>query len=107
MTSTDRPLAHIVTWRMNGATPQERAAQADRTVQAFEAARHDVPGLLRMEVGRNIVASPDAWDVALYMVFATRTDLEAYQSHPAHLQIKALVAPMRAARGQADFEVSN
>ena len=105
MTTPQHALAHIVTWRMNGATPEERAAQADRTVQAFEAARHDVPGLLRMEVGRNIVASADAWDVALYMVFATLADLQAYQFHPAHLRIKALVAPMRAARGQADFEV--
>ena len=92
---------------MNGATPQERAAQADRTVQAFEATRGEVPGLLRMQVGRNVLASPDAWDVALYMLFASRADLQAYQSHPAHLRIKAVVGPLRAARGQADFEVSD
>lgn len=105
MTTTHRAWAHMVTWRMNGATPEERAEQADRVVRAFEATRGELPGLLRMEVGRNIVEALDAWDVALYMVFATRDDLHAYQSHPSHLRIKALVGPMRAARGQADFEV--
>lgn len=83
-----------------------RAEQAQKVVHSFEAARHDVPGLLRMEVGANFIEAPDAWDVAVFMVFASRADLEAYQTHPAHLKIKSLVGPMRAARGQADFSIA-
>lgn len=97
------PVAHIVTWRLNGATPQARRQQADRVAQAFEALRAEVPGLLRMEVGANLSDAPDAWDVALCMVFASVADLRRYETHPAHLEIKALVGPMRAQRGQADF----
>lgn len=99
------PLVHIVTWRLNGATPQERASQAETVVQAFEALRPQIPGLLRMEVGANVIEAPDAWDVALYMVFAGRANLDAYQTHPGHVAIKALVGPMRSERGQADFWV--
>lgn len=100
------PIAHIVTWRLNGATVQERNVQALQVVQAFEAARADITGLLRMEVGANMIDSPQAWDVALYMVFASRAHLQSYQTHPSHLRIKSLMAPMKADRGQADFVVS-
>lgn len=75
-------------------------------VQAFEALRTQIPGLLRMEVGANVIEAPDAWDVALYMVFASRDALDAYQTHPGHLKIKTLVGPMRSDRVQADFFTS-
>lgn len=100
------PIAHIVTWRLNGATVEERNAKARQVVQAFEAARADIPGLLRMEVGANVIESPQAWDVALFTVFASRAHLQDYQTHPCHQRIKALMAPMKADRGQADFPVS-
>lgn len=99
-------LVHLVIWRLNGATPDERAQQAKIIVDAFRALSSQISGLLRMEVGSNIVEATDAWDVALYMVFASRADLDAYQTHPGHLQIKALVGPLRSERGQADFWVT-
>lgn len=105
MSATNPSIAHIVTWRLNGKTAAERERQAQQVVQAFEARRHEVPGLLRLEVGANFIDAPDAWDVALYMEFASRADLDAYLVHPSHLEIKQLVGPMRAARGQADFAI--
>lgn len=98
-------IAHVVTWRLNGASTEEREQQAQSMVKAFEAARAEVPGLLSMHIGANVIDAPDAWDVALYMVFASRAHLEAYQSHPSHLAIKKLVSPMRVARCQVDFEL--
>ena len=97
---------HLVMWKLNGATPAERRAQAARMVQAFETARSQMPGLLRLEVGGNLIEATDAWDLALSTVFAARADLEAYNVHPAHLQIKALMGPMRLARCQVDFEIA-
>jgi hypothetical protein len=104
MSDPGPPIVHIVSWRLNGTSAVERARQAERIVDAFRAGRADIPGLLRLEVGRNLIDAPDAWDVALCMVFASRADLDAYQRHPAHLAIKALVGPMRSARAQVDFE---
>jgi heme-degrading monooxygenase HmoA len=100
-----KAIVHIVTWRLNGATVDERAGQAQRIVAAFQKTSSAIPGLLRMEVGANAINAADAWDLALYMVFASREDLQAYQSHPEHLAIKALVGPMRLARAQVDFEL--
>lgn len=99
-------ILHVVMWRMNGATPDERRAQSRLAVAAFEATRGSISGLLEMQVGVNVVDAPDAWDVALSMRFENRTALEAYAHHPAHLEIKKLVGPMRMERKQVDFEVN-
>lgn len=105
MSAAERPLLHIVGWRLNGADAAERVRQGERIVQAFEACRTTLPGLLRLEAGCNVVEAADAWDVAVCMVFATRAHLDAYQQAPAHLAIKALVGPLRSARAQIDIEL--
>lgn len=99
------PIVHIVSWRLNGASEEARAAQARQILAAFESARTEVPGVLRLEAGPNIIEAADAWDLAVVMVFESRAALDAYQAHPSHLAIKALVGPMRSARGQIDFEL--
>ncbi len=98
-----KPIVHIVMWRLNGRDADERARQAAAIVAAFEALRTRIPGLLHVDVGANIIDAADAWDVAAVMVFIDRDHLDAYQTHPDHIAIKALVAPMRSARGQIDF----
>lgn len=100
-------MVHMVMWKLNGATTQARQAQAQALVQAFEATRGKVPGLLRMEVGANLIETADAYDLALCMVFESRQALEAYNAHPEHLKIKKMMGPMRLARSQVDFEISN
>jgi hypothetical protein len=107
MNSTHRPIAHIVSWRLNGQDQAEKMAQAIQIKQAFNAMKSQVPGLNQLEVGHNMVDNPDAWDVSAYMVFDSLQSLVEYQSHPAHLEIKKLVGPMRLERCQVDFELSN
>jgi hypothetical protein len=97
-------IVHVVAWRLNGRDEAERLAQARAVVEAVEATRGRIPGLLSLETGPNIVAAADAWDVGAVMVFASRADLEAYQTHPVHLALKAIVGPLRSARSQLDFE---
>ena len=97
-------IVHIVTWRLNGASEAERREQARTVIGAVEATRDRIPGLVSLEAGVNVVESPDAWDVGAVMVFGSRADLEAYQTHPDHLALKATIGPLRSARSQLDFE---
>lgn len=106
VTAPGPSIVHLVSWRLNGPTPAERAVQAQQIVQAFAAIRDQVSGLLRLDVGSNVIEAPDAWDVAAVMLFESREALTAYLDHPAHLAIKSLVAPLRSARSQIDFELS-
>ena len=100
-------VAHMVMWKLDGATVQARRTQAKELVAAFAALRGKVPGLLRLDVGTNLIEASDACDMALYTVFDSPRALDAYNAHPEHLKIKAMMAPWRAARCQADFELES
>lgn len=97
-------IVHIVTWRLNGASAAERREQGRAVVAAVEATRGRIPGLLSLEAGLNVVDAPDAWDVGAVMVFGSRAQLDAYQTHPEHFALKSKIAPLRSARSQIDFE---
>ena len=97
-------IVHIVAWKLNGDTPSVRRQQADAVVAAVAATRGRIPGLVSLDVGPNLIEAADAWDVAAVMVFASRADLDAYQTHPEHWALKAVVAPLRSARVQCDIE---
>lgn len=96
-------IVHVVGWRLNGRTGADRAQQARSVVAAVEATRCQVEGLRSVDVGVNVVEGPEAWDVGAVMVFDSLAALQAYQRHPAHLALKAIVAPLRASRGQFDI----
>ena len=97
-------IVHVLTWRLNGATVEVRRNQGRRVVAAVQALLGRVEGLVSLDVGVNLVEAGDAWDVGAVMVFRNRADLQAYQTHPAHLALKAVVGPLRSERGQLDFE---
>lgn len=50
--------------------------------------------------------SADAWDATVYMVFASRGDLQAYLLSPQHDEIKRLIVPMRSEGTLIDFVVT-
>jgi hypothetical protein len=97
-------IVHVVAWRLNGDTSLARQRQADTIVAAVEATREQIPGLVSVDVGRNLIEAADAWDVGAVMVFRSLADLDSYQSHPAHQALKSIIAPLRSARCQLDVE---
>lgn len=98
-------IAHIVMWRLNGATQLARQHQAQQVVHAFEALRGQVPGLRQLEVGASLPDDAAAHDVAVYTVFDSIEALHQYNDHPAHQQIKQLVGAMRLDRNHIDFQL--
>lgn len=100
-----KQIGHVVMWKLNGKDEAEKKAQGHIIVSAFEQIKATVEGLIRLDVGVNIISASDAWDVALYMVFANREALQLYLGHPSHHEIKKMVGPMRSDRAQADFEI--
>ena len=105
MMAQANPIVHLVFWKLNGNTVEVTKTQANKIIEAFQAMKNEIEGLLKLEVGQNCIDHPDAWDVSVYMVFKAVAFLESYQTHPMHLDIKRLVGPMRLDRGQLDFEI--
>lgn len=97
-------IRHIVLWRLNGDTPEQKRHSALAIKAALEALNGQIPGLIHLEVGLDISTDPDAADVALYSEFVSREALHAYHDHPEHLKVVPLVKSARKERRMIDFE---
>jgi len=99
-------IKHIVFWKLkdqaNG-LPKEENARLIK--EKLEALRGVIPGLLRIEVGFDFSKSEQSSDLALYSVFATRADLDAYQAHPDHKAVMPFIMEARSERRVVDYEV--
>lgn len=94
---------HIVMWNIAGATPADKRANIERLRQGFELLRGRIPGLLHLDIGVDTSGVDYACDVVLYSEFASQAALDAYATHPEHLQLKAALGSMRTARHQVDY----
>jgi hypothetical protein len=93
-------ITHIVFFKLNDRSPAS-VAEA-REVLLGLAGR--VPQLRHLDVGANVVPSPRAYDLALVAHFDSLADLEAYQVHPAHVEVADYMASVREAIASVDYE---
>ena len=94
-------IRHVVLWRL-------KSNNGDRfhaIRSALQAQLGRIPGLLRVEVGRNSVTSRRAVDFALVCDFESRDALAAYHRHPAHLETRAIVDPLVDEHWIVDYEL--
>lgn len=94
---------HIVMWNIAGVTRAEKRANIEHLRQGFEQLRGRIPGLLHLDIGVDTSGVDYACDVVLYSEFASQAALDAYATHPEHLQLKAALGSMRTARHQVDY----
>lgn len=94
-------IRHVVVWRL-----KSKNGDILHTIRAaLEAQAGAIPGLLRVEVGRNFSASTRAADLALVCDFASRDALAAYHRHPAHMRTRAIVDPLTEEHWIVDYEI--
>jgi hypothetical protein len=98
-------IRHIVMWDVAGATNDEKRRNVELLRERFHSLRGRIPGLLQLEVGVDGSRVPYACDVVLYSEFESQVALDAYASHPAHLEVRDALSGIRIARHQVDYEV--
>ena len=87
---TGTPVRHVVLWRLK----QEGRERFAEIRAALEAQVGRIPGLVRVEVGRNFAQGRRAVDFALVCDFESRAALEDYHRHPAHHETRKIVDPL-------------
>ena len=97
-------IRHIVSWRLAAADPEQRRADAEGIKSRLEALRA-VVAAERIDVGIDLGETEGNWHVVLDSDFATREDLAAYQTHPAHLEVVAFVRSVVEARSCVDYQL--
>jgi hypothetical protein len=99
-------IKHIVMWKLKEeAHGHSQATNAQLIKEKLEALNGRIPGLLKLEVGVDFAHGAGSFDVVLYSEFATRQDLDNYQSHPEHLAAASFVRGANAERHVVDYEV--
>jgi hypothetical protein len=94
-------IRHVVLWRL-----KSNNGDSFHVIQAaLEAQLGRIPGLLRVEVGRNFGTSRHAVDFALVCEFESRETLAAYHRHPAHMETRAIVDPLVDEHWIVDYEL--
>jgi hypothetical protein len=96
-------LKHIVMFKLKDPTPDALAEAKAR----IEALYGQIPELLRIEVGVNIVESPRDYHFVLVSEFETLDALRRYQTHPAHVEMLAWLNPRLDAAAAVDYELTD
>lgn len=99
-------IKHIVFWTLKpeagGRTAHENALEIKARAESLVGR---IPDLMHLEVGIDFSRTEFSADVALYSEFPDRDALDAYQVHPAHVEVADFVSEVRLTRTVVDYEV--
>ena len=98
---------HIVLWKLREtAGGRSREENARLMKERFEELANMLDGLRRLEVGIDVVHTPESADVVLITEFESRAAYEAYAVHPAHKALSQFISDLRVERRVIDYEAS-
>lgn len=70
-----------------------------------EALNGEIPGLIKVELGKDFNGSDVAFDLGLYSELESRAALEVYRDHPKHQFVKEFISAVTKDRAVVDYEV--
>ncbi|MCC3281974.1 Dabb family protein [Arthrobacter caoxuetaonis] len=83
-------IRHIVMFRWKDSFTDGIRAQ---WIKGLERLQGNIPGLLSLEHGPDVLKTEKSWDHVIIADFEDRTALELYNSHPLHEAIKPFSLP--------------
>ncbi|MDR0748446.1 MAG: Dabb family protein [Tannerellaceae bacterium] len=98
-------IRHIVMFKLTAfATPSGKQAKMQEIKTRLEALKDKITQLHKIEVNFNVNPS-EPWDIILTTEVQSLKELDAYASHPAHLEVATnVIAPVKAERACIDYE---
>jgi len=82
---------------------ENREENLERAKVMLEALIEKIPTLKAMEVGVNFSQEERAMDLSLYSTFDDQAGLEAYATHPAHLEVVEFIKSVATASKVSDY----
>lgn len=96
-------IKHIVCWKIKPDLDQEGVFE-ELKIRAEEMNGH-IPGLMKVEVGKDFNRSEPAFDIALYAELESKEALNGYQEHPMHQLVREFITAVTNQRAVVDYEV--
>ena len=99
-------IKHIVMWRLlDEAEGNDKAFNAQKAKELLEALNGQIPGLIKLEVGKDFSNGEVSGDLVLYSELEDREALKTYQQHPLHVEAAKFVVAICSERRVVDYEV--
>lgn len=93
---------HIVLWKLKDDVQGEKLKETVKLLrEKFAALIGVVDGLVEIELGENYNGGD--FNLVLYSVFNSVEGEKAYQNHPSHLEIKAIIQTIVEDRAAVDY----
>jgi hypothetical protein len=93
-------LIHIVVWKYRDDVPENVREEHIAGLKALDGL---VPGMLRFEVGSDVLQLDRSYDTGLAAAFDGQDDLDEYTVHEAHQRIAAMGKTISAHVASVDF----
>ncbi len=97
-------IRHIVIWKLIATDELGQGAAVEEIRNALEPLVDHIPELRSLTVTPNVAYFGVNGDVILVAEFASLDDLEAYASHPLHVEAGGSIKPLFASRTAIDIE---
>lgn len=98
-------IRHIVMWRFKEEAEEKTKQQNMEYVRSRLMSLKDmIPEIKSLEIGINIANGGAAYDMALVSEFEDEAALEAYRTHPNHVEVSEYVSKVRTDRAVVDYE---
>jgi hypothetical protein len=91
---------HVVLFKLKDRTPEN----IEKTKAVLAALGGKIPFLRHFEVGVDLMHGERSYDLALLAKFDSLADLQAYQDHPAHLEVVKYLLNVRESTIIVDYE---
>ncbi|MDI6023704.1 Dabb family protein [Leucobacter sp. UT-8R-CII-1-4] len=98
-------LRHIVSWKFNGETKEQRDAQAAEAIALIDPLREKIESVRALSLHRNELFDGANFDLTLIADFDDAEGLEFYAKHPEHQPALQYMPTVAAARVATDFTI--
>ena len=99
-------IRHVVMWKLKEcAQGADKHENAQKIKTMLESLRWDIPEILRLEVGLDMLRAPDSFDVVLVSEFEDPEALETYLNHPQHKKVGEFVHSVKIEKKVVDYHI--
>lgn len=95
-------ITHIVLFKLLDQSP----SNIGKTRDVLMGMKGKIPQLRHLEVGVDVLHTQRSYDLALVTKFDSLEDLQAYQTHPVHIEVANHIASVRESAVSVDYESS-
>jgi len=97
-------IRHVVLWKLKAEDEAGKAKAFTEIAEGLESLIHVIPELKSLTVDRNMAYGDVNFDAVLIAKYENLAGLEAYQSHPAHKIVGAMIRERVVERASIDVE---